>query len=987
MATSPDPDELLHSTTGKNNFQRITRLLISGGTTLLREIFDQRCPPSNLPAKLNPILNPGIEKQLKAAKLTMPQWDCLYPSPGVYGKSGDFDVTLLFRLLRTICNLIPPVSGWDAPPAGTDHSLASDLVRVKNFRNSVYGHVNQNMEIADEEFPSLWREISETLIRIAVQISPEKKQGWQKAIDNFLTDPLTTDDERNIQELQKWYENDKEVKKSLQELETTTQNVQRQVQEEAQDIKDKLSEIHQSIDGLRYSAGSSQVAGARLQLRIVCEKISGPGLQEGSSEATSYQQEASATAENRNLPTAQGVLNFIALKYFDVVDPSKPEERNDFLKYLIDVRKLLFVDAQQGSLIITVECGSLEILEELWKDYRSGHLNEMAQKHLITKDILKEFDLTEVKLMTTILQEEYLACRQYFLQSAVPSPTKSATDFNRPQVEASGQENQVPIEPEESKSQQDNAAHCAPSDNVDTSLVNIEDISSSGDNYPANIDLQIKESDLLRHAAVGIAAGTAAVVAAPLVLGAVGFTAGGVAAGSIAASVQSAVYGGSVASGSAFALLQSAGAAGIGAAGNAAIAGITGGIAALGAKMFDSRTVIKLLICGCGNEAHAFASIASSLKGTEVRVLSLYQDEAERWSAAVEKSDLEVTLHRKGKEPTSIKSKPSLVTKNPEDAMRDVDIVVFVLPAFAHEVLLDAIKPHIKPGTIIVGLPGGPGFEFQVREVLGDVARQCTIMNFESSPWVSRTTEFGVKCEVLGTKETLLGAMKQGEGVAPKKDPVSTLQYLLGPIPKLNVSGHLLGVTLMSTDAYLHPSILYGQWKGWDGKPLDEPPLFYNGLTEPAANLLSSVSDEVVKTAKVVGEKSGTDMSNVVHIYQWYMRCYPNNISDKTSLYTAIQTNAAYQGLKHPVKKTEDGKFMPDFTYRYMTEDIPYGLAVIRGIAEIAGLETPNIDKVLTWCQEKMGKEYLVNSKLQGKDVSSSRAPQRYGFTTLESIL
>ena len=67
----------------------------------------------------------------------------------------------------------------------------------------------------------------------------------------------------------------------------------------------------------------------------------------------------------------------------------------------------------------------------------------------------------------------------------------------------------------------------------------------------------------------------------------------------------------------------------------------------------------------------------------------------------------------------------------------------------------------------------------------------------------------------------------------------------------------------MSTNAYLHTSILYGQWEGWDGKPLDEPPLFYNGLTESAANLLSSVSDEVVKTAKVVEEKSGADMSNV----------------------------------------------------------------------------------------------------------------------------
>ena len=82
------------------------------------------------------------------------------------------------------------------------------------------------------------------------------------------------------------------------------------------------------------------------------------------------------------------------------------------------------------------------------------------------------------------------------------------------------------------------------------------------------------------YVGVGVATGVVAVAAAPLVLGAAGFTAGGVAVGSIAAFVQSAVYGGSVASGSVFALLQSAGAAGIGAAGNVAIAGTTGTTAA-----------------------------------------------------------------------------------------------------------------------------------------------------------------------------------------------------------------------------------------------------------------------------------------------------------------------------------------------------------------------------------------------------------------------
>ena len=85
----------------------------------------------------------------------------------------------------------------------------------------------------------------------------------------------------------------------------------------------------------------------------------------------------------------------------------------------------------------------------------------------------------------------------------------------------------------------------------------------------------------------------------------------------------------------------------------------------------------------------------------------------------------------------------------------------------------------------------------------------------------------------------------------------------MGPLPKLNISGHLLGVQLMSTSAYVHTSLLYGQWEGWNGKPLDEPPLFYNGLTASTANLLSSISDEIVNIGNAVELNSEADMSNV----------------------------------------------------------------------------------------------------------------------------
>ena len=262
MAAASDAGEVLRSTAGKDNFHRLARLLISGGTSLLREVFDTLCPPSQLPTTLSAR---ATEKLLKKAKLTKPQWECLYPSPGVYGTSTDFDITLLARLLRTICNLTPPSAGWDISPSNTDHSLAADLVRIRVLRNSVYGH-NQTMEIADEEFPPLWQEISEVLVRIAGHLSHEKQQEWQKAIDKFLKNPLTQKDERNVDELKRWYENDIQVKNAVEELkvatqegmahletalgrkvETTELKLREHFQTAVEDIKDQLWKFQQAM--------------------------------------------------------------------------------------------------------------------------------------------------------------------------------------------------------------------------------------------------------------------------------------------------------------------------------------------------------------------------------------------------------------------------------------------------------------------------------------------------------------------------------------------------------------------------------------------------------------------------------------------------------------------------------------------------------------------------------------------------------------------
>ena len=114
--------------------------------------------------------------------------------------------------------------------------------------------------------------------------------------------------------------------------------------------------------------------------------------------------------------STQQVLNLAAAKYLQTTDPSKPEDLNGFVYYLENVRKVLIVETKQGSLIITVECSSLEILDAMWNDYCTGYLDKMAQKYLVTEDVLNELGLNEVKLTATILKEEYSSCRNYILQ-------------------------------------------------------------------------------------------------------------------------------------------------------------------------------------------------------------------------------------------------------------------------------------------------------------------------------------------------------------------------------------------------------------------------------------------------------------------------------------------------------------------------------------------------------------------------------------------
>ena len=128
----------------------------------------------------------------------------------------------------------------------------------------------------------------------------------------------------------------------------------------------------------------------------------------------------SGNVGNEAIPSLQQILSLIASEYLNNLKPSTTEDFNRFARYMKDIREVMLIpddhDDMPGSLIITVECRSLEILNELWQDYCAGNLDRAVQEYLVTKDILKNLGLTEVKLTTTIFGSDYMDCQKYLTQ-------------------------------------------------------------------------------------------------------------------------------------------------------------------------------------------------------------------------------------------------------------------------------------------------------------------------------------------------------------------------------------------------------------------------------------------------------------------------------------------------------------------------------------------------------------------------------------------
>lgn len=216
------------STKETTNYARLCRSLVDVGSQALRDKFDSIHVPGSLHTVFaNPPAQTILQSLYKPKKgkkkvLNPNEWGKLYPTIPTSVSSSNFDITLLIILLRNICGLTPPATGWDALPPPTDMGAEADIARVKYFRNVVYGHAEQ-ASVDDGSFSIYWQDVKATLVRLG-------GTSYEAAIDQLQNACMEPEVEEHYKELLKqWKKDEDSIKDQLNEMETDVEYVRKKL--------------------------------------------------------------------------------------------------------------------------------------------------------------------------------------------------------------------------------------------------------------------------------------------------------------------------------------------------------------------------------------------------------------------------------------------------------------------------------------------------------------------------------------------------------------------------------------------------------------------------------------------------------------------------------------------------------------------------------------------------------------------------------------
>ncbi|KAF0682814.1 Aste57867_25113 [Aphanomyces stellatus] len=404
-------------------------------------------------------------------------------------------------------------------------------------------------------------------------------------------------------------------------------------------------------------------------------------------------------------------------------------------------------------------------------------------------------------------------------------------------------------------------------------------------------------------------------------------------------------------------------------------------------KQSPNATSPVVAICGGGNGAHVAAGYLAS-KGIRVHVLTR---QPELWDDEIRITTAGSSWEDKGE----IVGRLTLVTSSAKHAIPTADIVFVAAPANAHPAILDKIAPYVKPGCMLGALFAQGGFDWAAKRALGTdgLDRLQLLFGLQNIPWICKATSYGKQAKIIGPKKSLYVAAYPVE----RKDAAARVMEDLFDIPCATVA-NFLNLTLTPSNQIIHPARYYAIFRDWDGKRTYTKAelaarrglTLYADFDEFSAEQLSMLDNELQQVKLALLQRfPALDLSDVLPMDARVVKQYGADVADRSSLKAIFATNLGYAGCNTPLKEISPGQFHPAVESRLFWEDIPYGLCILKNMAEMLGnFPTPRIDFMIRWHQQFMQVQFLNDdNQLNPRELWRTGAPNKYGIHDIAELV
>jgi opine dehydrogenase len=263
------------------------------------------------------------------------------------------------------------------------------------------------------------------------------------------------------------------------------------------------------------------------------------------------------------------------------------------------------------------------------------------------------------------------------------------------------------------------------------------------------------------------------------------------------------------------------------------------------------------------------------------------------------------------------------------------ELILLIVPAYAHKPFAEACAPHLRSGQVLVLLPGTLGSLEWVRILRERGAPSVIVAETDTAPYV---------CRKVGPSAAHVWGMVSGLGLgvypASQSAYVRALLELL--FPGVRLYPHVLACGLAAMNPVVHPAgvllnagrIEYARGDFY---------FYEEGVTPAVCRLIAAVDEE----RRAIARALDIDLPPVHEAF------HAAGFGPRGDLWATINGSRMLTQLRAPAAVET----------RWLTEDVPYGLAAWAALGEQFGVATPLLRALVDLCSAATGLDFWKSAR------------------------